>query len=126
MLATACPKPARGTARAMREAARQRAKALELREKAACRRRDGDRCRWPSCGSTVRIESAHLRSKSVGGPSDRANLLRLCEAHHRGARSLHSGDLRIEPLTERGTDGPLLFLETRESGWCVVGCEEGR
>lgn len=126
-LSTACPKPARGTLRALREAKRQRVRAEELRAKAECRRRDGDRCRWPGCTETTRIESAHLIAKSLGGLNDRQNLVRLCEAHHRGPVSLHSGDLRIEPLTERGADGPLLFLRRDEAqGWCADGCEDGR
>lgn len=53
-------------------------------------------------------------------------MMLLCFLVHQGARSLHSGDRMIEPLTERGTDGPCLFLELKESGWCVVGCEDGR
>lgn len=128
MLSRACPKPARGTARAQRDEKRHHRLAHEQREKAAVRARDGNVCRWPGCLERTRLECAHVVSKSLGGSSDRSNMIRLCEGHHRGPCSLHSGDLRVEPLTEAGTDGPCLFVATDEqrTGWTVVGCEDGR
>jgi hypothetical protein len=131
MLSTASPKPARGTARAERDEKRRQIKAHEVREKAACRARDGDRCRWPGCGEKTRIESAHLADKGMGGDHGRRTrrdlLVRLCEGHHRGPCSLHSGDLRIECLTEANADGALLFMRRDEQrGWLVMGCEDGR
>lgn len=123
----AVPKPARGSARAERVAKRLQVRAHELREKAAVRARDGNVCRWPGCGERTRLECAHLRAKSLGGSNTRDNMVRLCEVHHRGAVSLHSGDLRIEPLTERGADGALMFMRRDEQrGWCVCGAEDGR
>lgn len=127
MLSTACPKPARGTARAAREAKRAALVAHEKREKAAVVARDGNRCRWPGCRETTRLECAHIIAKSLGGSSDRDNMVRLCEGHHRGPRSLHSGDLRIMPMSDQGANGPLMFRRQDEQrGWTIVGCEVTR
>lgn len=131
MLPTASPKPARGSLRAARQAKRQQRVSYEASEKAAVRRRDGDVCRWPGCGSRDGVETAHLEDKKMGGDhgrrSHRSNMLRLCFEHHQGPCSLHSKDLRIEKLTEAGADGPLLFLRTDvQKAWLVVGCEDGR
>lgn len=112
---------------------RKKAKAFEEGEKRKVRTRDV-RCRWPSCEYCrefkPRLEVAHLNDKGMGGDhglrSTADQMLLLCFLIHQGPRSLHSGDRRIEPLTERGTDGPCLFLELKEAGWCVVFCEDGK
>lgn len=129
----AVPKPAKGSSLLARHARRKALRAQEQREKEAVRKRDV-RCRWPSCPdcatTKTRLEVAHLRAKGMGGDhgarSERSHMILLCFLRHQGPRSLHSGDLRIEPLTERGTDGPCRFLELRESGWSVVHVEDER
>ena len=40
-------------------------------------------------------------------PIDPASLITLCQGVHRGRLSLHSQRRRIEPLTDRGCDGPV-------------------
>lgn len=101
-------------------------------EKDAVRRRDV-RCRWPDCENCrkyqPRLEVAHLNDKGAGGDhgerSTADQMMLLCFLTHQGPRSLHSGDLRVEPLTEHGTDGPCMFLATDEQkGWIVVHVED--
>lgn len=116
-----------------RHAKRKALRAHEAAEKAAVRRRDV-RCRWPNCRdcatTPTRLEVAHLDAKGIGGDHGQRTsadrMILLCFPAHQGPRSLHSGDKRIEPLTELGTDGPCLFLELTEAGWCVVHVEEAR
>jgi hypothetical protein len=53
--------------------------------------------------------------------------MRICRQHHRGPVSLHSGDLRVVPLTDKGTDGPCEFQQRNSkmpNGWEVVGGED--
>lgn len=133
-LSTACHKPAKGSALMARRERQKAIRSHEDAEKRKVRVRDVT-CRWPNCPNCrtykPRLEVAHLDAKGLGGDhgvrtrADRMVL--ICFLSHQGPRSLHSGDLRIEPLTERGTDGPCLFLATDEQkGWCVVGVEEAR
>lgn len=59
---------------------------------AFCRRRDGGRCQVPGCGSTYRLEWAHLirraRAPSLRWTPDNATT--LCHRHH--AYFTHAGD----------------------------------
>ena len=99
------------------------------------RTRDGIGCRWPGCEfwkQGYRVDAAHVEAKGIGGDkrlyrTTTANLIRLCIRHHLGPFSLHSGDLRIVALTERGADGPVQF-EVRDpkapEGWRVEGVED--
>lgn len=118
--------------RAKRKASRQNA---ERAVKAAIRRRDGIGCRWPDCQfwkRGFRVDAAHLDDKGMGGDpklirTQTSTVMRICVQHHTGPESLHSGDLRIVPLTDRGADGPCQF-ERRNwkslHGWEVVGGED--
>jgi hypothetical protein len=122
------PKPAKGSARAALLEKRATRRYVEATEKAAVRKRDGGVCRWPGCGERGekwRLEVAHLNDKGMGGDhgtrSTRDQMILLCLPHHQGPRSLHSGDLRITPVTSRGADGPLRFDEQTEAGWRTVG-----
>lgn len=119
-------KPAKGTALLERRTKQRQLDAHEKAEKAKVRKRDQS-CRWPGCGCRalrMPLEVAHLRSKSLGGPSDTADMMLLCRLRHQGAESLHSQDLRIEPLTPNGADGPCAFYRLRESGrWECIGVE---
>lgn len=127
------PKPARGTALLERRAKRRALDAHEKAEKAAVMVRDGRQCRWPRCEyRTMRIpiEVAHvLGHKALGGNpandrSQRNRMAAMCKLHHQGATSLHSGDLRIEPLTQGLLDGPCAFYEKSDTGrWDCVGVE---
>lgn len=103
--------------------------------KTELRIRDGIGCRWPDCvywKQGYRVEAAHLDAMGMGGDktlirSQRHQLIRICYKHHQGPWSLHSGDLRVLPQTEKGTDGPCQF-EARDpkapNGWKVVGVED--
>ena len=122
------PKPARGSARLERHLKRRAIEQLERHEKTKVRRRDRGRCRWPSCEHMVYrppLEVAHLDAKGMGGDhgirSRSDQMILLCQSHHRGSTSLHSGDLRIRPLTDRGTDGPCAFLRRATSHGPICG-----
>lgn len=102
--------------------------------KAELRARDGKGCRWPGCEfwrKGVRVEGVHLVDKGMGGDplgirTKRALMIRLCHRHHQGSTSIHSGDLDIVFLTDRGTDGPVQFMRRNlkaKSGWAIEGVE---
>lgn len=130
------PKPAKGSALLERRAKRRHLDAHEKAEKAAVMARDQRQCRWPRCEfRTMRIpiEVAHVMGhKAMGGNpandrSERHRMMACCRLHHQGATSLHSGDLRIEALTDKGTDGPCAFYRRAESGrFECVGVETTR
>lgn len=56
----------------------------ELRE--AAMERDRYRCRWPDCDMLIaqiqRLEMAHLKQLSQGGPDELDNVVTLCRFHH--------------------------------------------
>lgn len=105
----------------------------EKSEKAKVRCRD-KRCRWPNCvcrSMRLRPEVAHVKAKGIGGDhgarSTADNMLLLCWLMHRGSSSLHSGDKKIVPLTDVGTNGPCEFWERgqlvgRERSAGVIEC----
>jgi hypothetical protein len=84
--------------------------------------REHDRCRiatllnafgfyWTLPGM-CELELAHLLARGMGGnPSlsrdTTENTFVATRGLHKGPRSLHSGHLKVRPLTSRGTDGPL-------------------
>ena len=89
----------------------------ERKQKDVVRDRDGY-CRFPLCGCRkhkLPLESAHLKHKGMGGnpKEDRSKpekLITLCRARHRTLPiSMHSGTLRVKPLTPEGTAGPCAF-----------------
>lgn len=97
---------------------RQLREAHELDHKARVRKRDKHRCRWPHKCTSKKLEVAHRKSKGIGG--DHGNrttadqMLLVCWEIHQGpypARSMHTGDLTVYPLTEQGTDGPCAFYD---------------
>lgn len=102
-------------------------KAIELDVKARVKKRDGHQCRWPACEyRTVPqlIDAAHLDPAGMGGDPQSLrmttdNLISICRLHHRKAPvSMHSGDLKIEPVTESGADGLCAFYRlNRETGF---------
>ena len=111
-------KPARGSLLLEREKDAADAVAVERREKAAAKKRDG-RCRWPE-PHTCRgeLEAAHIVDASLGGAMCRKNLVSLCGwIHRRGPESIHGKQLRIEiEDDERGADGGLSFWRKGEDG----------
>lgn len=133
-LPNACPKPLKGSLlleQRTRRSARARA---EESVKVQVRARDQMRCRFPHCTEAirgVRIEVAHLDDKGMGGDkrlvrTQRDRMLCLCFLHHQGRTkahpSLHSGDLKVEPDTSRGTDGLCAFwVSDEQRQWRCVG-----
>lgn len=110
-------KPSRTARKKAQRETRLKIKKHETDEKAAVRRRDKV-CRFPLCGCRklgLKNEVAHLRHKGMGGNAtgDRSmaeGMIYLCEHRHQhGAISLHKGTLRVVPLTDAGTRGPVAF-----------------
>lgn len=107
---------------------RKAVKSAEDAEKRKVRLRDKT-CRWPHCKPETRLEVAHVVSKGMGGDkggnrSAAHQLILLCFLCHQGPISLHSGDRKVEPLTEAGTDGACIFWQQDEQGvWFVVAQE---
>lgn len=108
------PKPSRVARMNEREDRRRTREREEKAAKAASRRRDGNRCRFPLCGCQRqhrRLESAHVVDKSRGGPNRPENLITLCVDRHQDSEvSLHRGTLEIVAKDERGMDGPVAFF----------------
>lgn len=106
---------------------KRRRAALEAQERAvrlAVQKRDRGQCRVPWCRE--RGELAHLEPKGAGGDhgerTTTANCALVCHGHHRGYRSLHSGDLRYEFLEpERGADGPIRWSWANGTAIGVTG-----
>jgi hypothetical protein len=110
------PKPARGTAKLERQMNRADIDKQEDKNKAVAKKRDG-KCRLPFCPWCAVFEKqvhagAHvLHAKGMGGDpslsvSQPEHLMRLCHLSHM-AQENH--DWAVEPLTDRGTDGPCEF-----------------
>ncbi len=107
-------KPERGSRVIAREEQREEESAELIAAKKAAKLRDGHRCCWPEkhkCRGG--IESAHIVDKSRGGPDTTANLITICAwMHRRGPKSIHSKDCVVQPLTDRGADGPVAYYRT--------------
>lgn len=121
----AIPKPARGSLVLEREKQRAELRARERFEKGVAKRRDGG-CRWPIkhlCRGG--LEGAHVRDASLGGEMASSNLITLCAwIHRRGPESVHGKQLKVEPETGAGADGPCSFYRMDENGmWTCVGVE---
>jgi ribosomal protein S14 len=131
---TACPKPARGTAKLERIVRRAKADNREDANKTKVRKRDGH-CRWPHltpedkelCRRTSR-EVAHLSAKGAGGDPQTLRskpelMIALCRNLHQGPGSLHAGDRKVLYLTKEKANGPCAFLERRGPKWIEVARE---
>jgi hypothetical protein len=121
----AIPKPARGSQTLEHEEKKAKLRARERFEKGVARRRDGG-CRWPIkhlCRG--RLEGAHIRDASLGGEMASANLITFCLwIHQKGPESIHGKQLKVEPETGAGADGPCSFYRLDENGmWMCVGVE---
>lgn len=113
------PKPAKGAAVLKRKETAASLRSDEKAVKAEVTKRDGQKvCRLdPDCKHVkvgIGVEGVHLDDKGMGGDhgvrTTRDRMLRGCLIHHQGAKSLHSGDLRVQYLTDKGTDGPIALL----------------
>lgn len=123
----ALAKPVKGTALLKRRSARAAIKAHEAEQKALVVKRDGQKsCRLvPHCSEREKFNTAHLDEKGMGGDhgirttADR--MIRSCFWHHQGVWSLHSKDIRVECLTDQGTDGPIDVYARDECGeWYLL------
>lgn len=119
------PKPVKGTARKAKRSRRAKVEKAERLEKAIVRARD-QRCRWPHLlgACSGRLEVAHLRAKGMGGDHGRRStadqMILICANRHQGPISLHSGDLRIIPITRAGTNGPCKFQVRHGAEWATL------
>ena len=124
-------KPAKGTAITDRRKARNDIKANEAEQKALVVKRDGSKtCRLvPSCTEREKFETAHLSAKGFGGDhgirTTADQMIRSCFFHHQGPWSLHSKDLRVECLTDQGTNGAIeVWGRSQETGaWYLLSRE---
>ena len=125
------PKPAKGSALVERRTNQKATKAYEEAEKAKVRARDRQ-CRWPHCANCrtlkPRLEVAHRIAKGMGGDhgikSSADQMILLDFLTHQGADGLEQHGRKIEPLTDRGTDGPCSFwLADGVGGWILVAEE---
>lgn len=121
-------KPAKGAHRAARLAVKAHEDYIEDKARQDAKKRDGHQCRRPGCSTNLRqwrLEAAHIEDEGMGGRhsvGDRpACYVSVCCLCHQGERSLHSGDLRVIPLTDRGGDGLVRWEEAHEGGWRVIG-----
>jgi hypothetical protein len=124
-------KPRRGSAVLEREKREATETDAEIAAKKAAKERDGWRCRWPErhkCRGG--LEAAHIRDASLGGEAAARNLISICAwIHRRGPESIHSKDLRVQPVSKTaGANGPVkcyrkVYSETRrgEFSWRLVG-----
>ncbi len=123
------PQPRPAPAIFERKARKRERDAHEDDVKAEVKRRDGHKCRWPHCRfNRYRVEAAHLDGSGMGGDpnGDRMvpeNLILLCWLHHQGPVCLEHHDLKVEPLTKAGCNGPVEFYERAKRGWRLVARE---
>lgn len=138
-------KPPRGSGRLASKGRRNERIAHEKAEKAKVRARF-KRCRWPNCRHKHEpLEVAHLIPKGHGGDPEgirtRADkMVLLCHPHHQWDPQeghpegcLEHHQIKIEPLTDLGSFGPMVFYRERvalndagtglEQTWVRVGKE---
>lgn len=70
--------------------------------------------RIPALYGDYPLEWAHLKARGMGGNPDdsrnvTANTIVCCRNHHTGPRSLHSGHVHWQFLSDQGADGPMVF-----------------
>lgn len=100
---------------------RRQRTAAEDANKRAVRRRDKT-CRFPFCGCRkfqIALEVSHVQHKGMGSDptgerSQPALMMLLCQARHRAHLfSVDQKNVRWEPLTEAGADGPVVWFIRR-------------
>ncbi len=78
-------------------------------------------CRFPGCANTRYVDAHHVVEWEAGGPTDMANLISLCNRHH---RLLHHGSFRIDADGAEGfsffdrSDRPIRPPNTRARRRC--------
>lgn len=60
------------------------------------------------------LELAHIDARGMGGNPDLSrdtteNTISVFDRVHQGAFSMHSGHVKVRPLTDKGANGPLCF-----------------
>lgn len=125
------PKPSRGAYQLAREKIRAEFEKAEDDAKKRAKRRDGYVCRWPELHKCRGLlESSHVfRHKGMGGDhgtvTNTGNLMSFCAwIHRRGPASIDGKQLKVEPETPDGADGPCSFWRQNEHDeWVCVGVE---
>lgn len=123
------PKPPRGSGVLEREKADRERREHEEQVAKAVKKRDG-RCRWPEAHKCRgELEAAHIVDKGMGGDHGlrtyTGNEITLCRWLHRsGPESIHGKQLKVEPLTPDGADGPCAFYRQAEDGSYYVVAQE--
>lgn len=130
-------KPVRGTLRIKQKTARKTLVSDEDKIKREAKRRDFHRCRWPHqtleeaarC-VMLRVESAHLTHKGMGGDKQLIRTKReLLITQGVQCHDLLDGRViggiprRIRFLTDKQADGPCAFDVKRGKKWVEVGRE---
>lgn len=126
---TPLTKPAKGAYRAEKLAKDAHEEYVETTAKLKAKARDGHRCRVPGCATNLakwRLEAAHVTDEGMGSrhsvSCESMHYAAVCFPHHQGARSIHTGDLRMVPIEPaRGADGLLRWDELTEAGWVTKG-----
>jgi hypothetical protein len=109
------PKPRRGDALLERRTKRAATVKAEQAEMQAALKRDGRKCCVPDCiysHKKLPVDACHLVHRGMGGNpkrdrTTRQQIVSLCRIHH---GQLDAGEITVQPLTSRGTDGPCFFL----------------
>lgn len=126
------PKPLRGQHVLDRDEERAQVERAESAAKIAAKKRDRYTCRWPEAHvCRGMLEGAHIfEDKKMGGDHGRLShsreLMAVCSwIHRRGPHSIHGKQLKVEPETDQGADGPCAFYrrETLLDEWSCVGVE---
>lgn len=81
---------------------------------------DGEQCRigrllarFGFSRTPTRLELAHVEGRKMGGNPDLSRdtventLLTAWDLHNGGRHSMHGGLVKVEPMTEKGTRGPI-------------------
>jgi hypothetical protein len=118
LIRNAPPKPMRGEAMLERRQRRREVTTHEDKEMRAAKRRDKV-CRYPLCEyrtQKLSLHACHLKHRGMGGNpkgdrTTRDTLITLCARHH---GLFDAGQLDIQVMTDRGTDGPCGFYDLRQ------------
>lgn len=111
-------KPIRGQRVIDKEDDDREALKRERAVKALVKVRDSWTCRWPETHVCRKgLECAHVKDASLGGPMETFNLILVCGwLHRRGPESIHGKQLKVEPESRFGTNGPCSFWRKGEDG----------
>lgn len=108
----ALAKPKRGSASLAREQADAQREANRKAVAKQVKQRDSYRCRWPEAHKCRGgpLEAAHIKDLSLRGVTVATNEITFCPwIHRRGPESIHGKELKVEPETSAGANGPCSF-----------------